>query len=89
MTTFFEKKSFYNPCSNFVTVVNKTIKSFHSLYYLWVTKLEIIISTIPYTKNRSFVTRKKVTPRLIIISKNFDRDMHLFINFVSIPRLQR
>ena len=42
------------------------------------------VFTTPFTEIENFVTRKMVTPRLII-SKNIDRDIHLFINFVTIP----
>ena len=48
------------------------------------TKSGFFVFTRPNTEIENFVTRKIATPRLII-SKNIDRDIHLFINFVTIP----
>ena len=85
MATFFRKKSFYSPCSNFVAVVNFAIESFHNLCILGGDKIGMFLSLLDQIQKLRILSPEKIaTPRLII-SKNIDRDIHLFINFVTIP----
>ena len=57
--TFYEKKSFYIPCSDFVTVLWSNIKIGAYLCNLGMTKSEIIFIIRPFTEIENFVIREK------------------------------